>query len=150
MQTIASELQQIIQKYLPPLQSISEEDYALKSSPDKWSKKQILGHLVDSAQNNIRRFICAVYEEQPKVVYNQEQWVEINHYQEYPVDDLIVLWQQLNKQICFILSHASPEQGRRICLTEAAHPLDWLASDYIKHLKHHLHQVLELDAVSYP
>src|SRR5438270_1071901 len=150
MQTIASELRQTIEKYLPSLKSISEEAYRLKPSSNKWSKKQILGHLVDSAQNNIRRFICALYEDEPKIVYNQDQWVKINHYQGYAVADLIDLWQQLNKQICFILSHTSEEQAQRICLSEAAHTLHWLASDYIKHLKHHLHQILNLEAIPYP
>ena len=56
-------LEKIIQNYTRRLETLPEEMYAWKPQPEKWSKKEILGHLVDSAQNNIRRFIVAQYED---------------------------------------------------------------------------------------
>lgn len=150
MHSIASTLETVIDHYFPKLKQVSETDAAFKPSPRKWSKKELIGHLIDSAQNNIRRFIIAQYEEQPKIVYNQDKWVEINHWQEYKVDELANLWFSLNKQICFILKNTPPEMAGRQSISEAVHTIEWLATDYIKHLKHHLHQVLDLEEVAYP
>jgi hypothetical protein len=149
MESIASELNNIIDKHLSALQVISEERYAFKPSPAKWSKKEILGHLTDSAQNNIRRFIVAQYEERPKIIYKQDKWIMITNYQDYRLPDLISLWYLLNKHICHILRYITPEVGERECQTENLHSIQWLAQDYVRHLLHHLHQVLDLEAVPY-
>jgi hypothetical protein len=150
MKDIVSELNKIIEDNLPTLRSVSQEEFQFKPSPTKWSKKEILGHLVDSAQNNIRRFIVAQYEERPKIVYNQDKWVAIANYQQYQTKDLIDLWYQLNKHICQVLTFMPSEMSKRQVQTEDLHDLRWLAQDYIRHLLHHLHQVLDLDPVAYP
>jgi hypothetical protein len=105
---------------------------------------------VDSAQSNIRRFIVGQYDERPKIVYNQDQWVTITNYQEYPLTDLIDLWYLLNKHICHVLTFMPVEMSQRQVQTQDHHDLRWLAEDYIKHLRHHLHQVLDLEPVAYP
>jgi|SRR5689334_7578539 len=149
MKAIASELNKIIETHLSSLRSVGVEKFSFKPSPTKWSKKEILGHLVDSAQNNIRRFIVAQYEERPKIVYNQDRWVAITNYQEYPLTDLIDLWYRLNKHICQVLTSIPSEMVERQVQTEEVHGLKWLAEDYIRHLLHHLHQVLDLEPVPY-
>ena len=150
MKAIASELQNFIDQYLPQLHQLPEQPTAIKPAANKWSKKEILGHLIDSAQNNIRRFIVSQYEDKPKIIYNQDKWVEINHWQDYAMKDLITLWHLLNKQICFILKNTNDEVSQRLSETGSVHSIDWLATDYIKHLQHHLHQVLDLEPVAYP
>lgn len=65
MVSLANKLDGIIDKHLPALQLIPEIDYNLRSAPNKWSKKEILGHMIDSAQNNIRRFLVTQYDERP-------------------------------------------------------------------------------------
>ncbi len=150
MKAIASELNKIIEDHLSDLRSVSQEEFHFKLSPAKWSKKEILGHLVDSAQNNIRRFIVAQYDERPKIVYDQDKWVALTNYQQYPLTDLINLWYQLNKHIHQVLTFMPTEMSKRQTQTEELHDLRWLAEDYIKHLRHHLHQVLDLEPVAYP
>lgn len=150
MKVIASELNTIIETHLPSLRSVRDVEFNLKLSPLKWSRKEILGHLVDSAQNNIRRFIVAQYEERPKIVYNQDKWVAITNYQEYPLTDLIDLWYQVNKHLCHVLTSMPVEMIKQQVQTEDLHDLQWLAGDYIKHLLHHLHQVLDLEPIPYP
>jgi len=150
MRAIASKLNNIIDDHLPSLRSVGQEEFHFKPSPSKWSKKQILGHLVDSAQNNIRRFIVAQYEDRPKIVYNQDQWVAITNYQQYQTTDLIDLWYLLNKHICQVLTFMPVEMSQQQAQTEDLHDLRWLAEDYIKHLLHHLHQVLDREPVVYP
>ena len=149
MKPIADELEKIIDESLPALNDISQEKFSKKENPGKWSKKEILGHLIDSAQNNIRRFIVAQYEDRPKITYNQDKWVTISNYQSYPTNDLIKLWELMNRHICYILRNTSEEMSQRESQTEAMHSIEWLAADYNKHLLHHLHQVLDLEPVSY-
>ena len=147
---IATEIETSINNYLPQLDSVSEEEYSLKPSPTKWSKKELIGHLIDSAQSNLRRFVVAQYEENPTINYNQDKWIAINNYQAWDVKDLVQLWYLLNRQIVFVLKNISVEMSQRICITGASYTIEWLAQDYLKHLKHHLHQVLNLEAFAYP
>jgi len=149
MKAISVRLNKIVDDHLPSLRTISIEKFHFKPSPARWSKKEILGHLVDSAQNNIRRFVVAQYDELPKIVYNQDKWVAITNYQEYQLADLIDLWYQLNKHIFQVLRFMPDQMGKRQVQTEDLHDLRWLAEDYIKHLLHHLHQVLDLEPVAY-
>src|SRR5437762_2284569 len=98
MQATSDKLQMLLDQYLPQLNQLKDQRSRVKPSVNKWSKKEIIGHLVDSAQNNIRRFITAQYEDHPRIIYNQDKWVEINHWQDYDLEDLIRLWYLLNKQ----------------------------------------------------
>lgn len=150
MHPISIKLQETVNEYLPALKALHEEESSVKPHPNKWSKKELIGHLIDSAQNNVRRFIVAQYEESPLIVYKQDEWVRINNYQSYPLIDLIESWYLLNKQICHILSNLSNEASQRTCQTESLQTVNWLAEDYIKHMKHHLHQILSLAPFAYP
>ena len=150
MSSTASKLRTVIDEYLPQLNQLNEEESTMKPSPSKWSKKEIIGHLIDSAQNNIRRFIVAQYEENALIIYKQDEWVSVNNYQSYTLSNLIQLWYLLNKQIATLLSNLSEKELNRTSKTDSVHTVEWLAADYIKHLKHHLHQILNLPPISYP
>jgi hypothetical protein len=148
--SIATEIEKYIDQHLDALRTIPENEFAFKPSPSKWSKKEIIGHLVDSAMSNIRRFIIAQYEYEPHIVYKQDNWVSLSDYQNYNSSGLIQLWYSLNKHIVHILKNIPVEYLQRKCKTEDLHTLQWLAEDYLKHLKHHLHQVLQLEPIAYP
>ena len=150
MDNIANQLEQITAQYTPMLRQISEAAFTDKPLPYKWSKKEILGHTIDSAQNNIRRFVMAQYEEKPYIVYAQNNWVDAANYQQYDTDDLIMLWQLLNKHICVLLKNIPAGAEEKLSSTGELHSIKWLAEDYIKHLRHHLHQVLNLEPMPYP
>ncbi len=150
MNTIAAELQSRIDEYLPQLRSLNENDINNKISPEKWSKKEIVGHLIDSAENNIRRFVIAQYEDSPTVLYDQDKWVSLINYQQMESADVIQLWYLLNKQIISILNNLSDASLQRICQKDQPRTIKWLAEDYIKHLRHHIHIALDLEKVDYP
>ena len=145
-------LEKIISNYTRRLEAVSEENYALKPKAEKWSKKEILGHLVDSAQNNIRRFLVAQYEDTPVILYNQDKWVDLTNYQHYPTRDLLSLWILLNRHICRVLRRLPHGAATRKCFmgNSAPHTIEWVAADYCNHLLHHLHQILDLDPIAYP
>lgn len=152
MKLIIETLQKIIAEYLLALRLVSEKDFASKPVPHRWSRKEILGHLVDSAQTNIRRFVVAQYEEVPLIIYKQDNWVSICNYQNYPTKNLIELWGLLNLHICILLGNTTAEHAQRKCDTNGSElqSIEWLAQDYNKHLLHHLHQIMNLPAIAYP
>ena len=153
MQATIENLEKILGNYSVRLGAVTEEIYIHQPGPGKWSKKEILGHLVDSAQNNIRRFVVAQYEEVPFIAYDQDKWVALADYQHYPTRDLVSLWLLLNRHIVQVLAAIPPQGAGRKCATSSSHEpytLEWLAADYCNHLLHHLHQILDLDPIAYP
>lgn len=150
MEDTIQQLQTIINSFTPQLQSIHEDAWSFKPDPAKWSKKEIVGHLIDSAQNNIRRFIVAQYEDNPKIKYAQDTWVAASNYQNCLTKDLVGLWILMNKHICMILKNIPVGMEERLSETSEPHSINWLAADYNKHLLHHLHQLLELEPITYP
>lgn len=146
MKNTAQELQSIVTQYVSRLQKFSETEFSEKLHENKWSKKEVLGHLVDSAHNNLRRFICSQYEAAPPhIIYDQNFWVIINDYQSMNKDEVIILWKLMNERICAVCNstaennyQASSDTGRA---GEELHSIEWLAEDYVKHLKHHLNHI---------
>lgn len=149
MKEIIQQLELILIDYLPQLQQIDPVDLAQRQAPEKWSGKECLGHLIDSAQNNIRRFVVAQYEDKPFIVYAQDKWVKAANYQDYPAEDLIKFWELLNKHILIILKNLPANAMNKEVQTEDLHTIEWLAADYNKHMLHHLHQILHLDDYAY-
>src|SRR5690348_6887220 len=105
MKPTIQELDQIIQTYSKKLRAIAEKEFSAKPLPNKWSKKEVVGHLIDSAQNNLRRFICGQYETAPpKIVYDQNFWVTSNGYADADSAEVITLWELINKRIISVLN----------------------------------------------
>ena len=147
MKKAIEELDQIIQEYSKKIGAIPEADFSAKPIPKKWSKKEVVGHLIDSAQNNLRRFICGQYESSPpKIVYDQDRWVASNNYRQMDSKEIIEYWKLTNKRIVAVLSQMPQSNYASNCDTgnNAAqlHSIEWLADDYVKHMKHHLNQII--------
>lgn len=146
MKKITTELQEIITSFSIRIKEISTNDFNAKPNATKWSKKEVVGHLIDSAHNNLRRFVVGQYEQQPNIIYDQDFWVSANDYQHMPDDDVIALWQLLNERIIAVLNKMPVENYERTCdtgkISPSMHTVRWLAADYVKHLKHHLNQII--------
>ena len=149
MKHIAKQLEELVNEYTPLMKAIDPDSLAHKPAPNKWSKKEIIGHLIDSALTNSRRFIVAQYEESPHIVYAQDSWVAASAYQQYDKEDLVELWALLNKHICHILRNTPEHLWSRTCMTQELHTIEWLAEDYVKHLKHHMHVVFDREPYTY-
>jgi len=124
---------------------VSSFNWAYKATPDKWSRKEIIGHLIDSAQINLQRFVRCTYEENFKLTYEQVEWVEAQRYQDADISDLLNLWRSLNLQIIRVLANYPVQRLQATCdngkTTISLHTVEWLANDYVGHLKHHLGQI---------
>ncbi|GAC1302733.1 MAG: hypothetical protein NVSMB24_07760 [Mucilaginibacter sp.] len=140
----------IVNKLAQTIESVANNnqeqiDWDFKPGAGKWSKKEIIGHLVDSAQINLQRFVRCTYEENFKLVYAQEEWVAAQRYQEAGIDELLTLWRSLNRQIVRVLEGYPPGRLTARCDSSktgvSLHTVEWLAQDYVDHLQHHLKQV---------
>ena len=135
----------IIRNAIEDFRGITEDDWMKKSSPEKWSKKQILGHLIDSALTNLRRFVVTQYAQKQKIVYHQDDWVEIQQYQGADIAEMIALWRLLNLQLIRVINGMPDAKLQNICDTGKTnteyHTLEFLLGDYITHLIHHLGQI---------
>ncbi|GAB3997298.1 hypothetical protein GCM10028807_42120 [Spirosoma daeguense] len=122
--------------------TLSESDLK-QHDPGKWSKKEILGHLIDSALHNLKRFTEAQFSDDTYLVvsYNQNQLVLANQYQTRPLAHLLHLWSSLNTQILYVAESISePIRAQAITFGSSAqtYTLGWLIEDYVAHLEHHL------------
>ena len=120
-------------------------DWAGKPAPGKWSNKEIIGHLCDSATINLQRFLRCTYEENFKLTYEQNELVAANRYQEMDIETLLKLWQLLNLQIARVLADYPANRWQAKCdnskMGVSLHTVEYLAADYVDHLKHHLNQI---------
>lgn len=106
MTNAAAELRAVVSDYLEKLQALSEDEVMRARCPGKWVKKEILGHLIDSALNNEHRFVRAQMTE--RLVwpgYEQDRWVSLQKYRERPWTELVQLWEQLNRHIVHVMAH---------------------------------------------
>jgi hypothetical protein len=145
LQTALAQLEKHIQEVPPYFKQFSSEVLLNKPAPGKWSKQEILGHLIDSAINNLKRFTDIQCFPQPYTVirYQQDDLVIINRYQQLPLDHLLQLWSLLNRQIANILGTipANRLSYTVIIPSGESKTLEWLAIDYVEHMEHHLKQI---------
>lgn len=127
------------------ISKFSEEEFRLKNHPDKWSKKEILGHLIDSAVNNLQRFTEVEFSNQPYNVrkYNQNELVKTNDYQNSETKELLNFWLAINTRIQVIIKKQTNETLRLKFQIDNDTVVDFkfLIKDYIDHLVHHLRQI---------
>lgn len=111
----------------------------------KWSKKQILGHLIDSATNNHQRFIRIQYESNPSIYYDQNKWVELHAYQDSDKVKLIHFWEVYNRHLVEVMQLIPPSNYELPCTMRDGSivTLAFIVNDYVSHLEHHLRQILD-------
>jgi uncharacterized damage-inducible protein DinB len=134
----------------PWLQALDEDCTAQRPGAGKWSPREILGHLIDSAANNHQRFVRARW--QPDLVfagYDQNAWVDAQQYHDAPWLELVTLWASYNRHLARVMA-AAPASLRQAAHTHhsfsavpAGEPatLQHFMDDYVQHLEHHLRQI---------
>lgn len=144
-QAVASELEGILESTGPRLLAISEQAAGWQASPDKWSKKQILGHLIDSAANNHQRFVRLQFEDGLVLPsYQQNDWVRSQNYAGRAWGHLVELWLAYNQHLAHVLRHADASAAGHVWKApEGDVKLQFVIEDYLQHLRHHLAQIFE-------
>jgi len=142
-------LENHIEDFPAKMKKLSSNELLHRNGDGKWSKKEILGHLIDSAINNLKRFTDVQFSALPyKVVaYKQVDLVIVNDYQNLPLDHLLALWQSLNRQIIYVVRNIDDEK-----LNYPVDPqyenaelktLGWIIIDYVAHMEHHFRQIFQ-------
>lgn len=143
--SIADDLNETVRAALPMLHRITNSEASMSPGPGKWSKKEILAHLIDSASNNHQRFVRAAIQGSLEFPgYDQERSIEVQKPKQTSWEMLIDLWSAYNRYLAHVLSHLSDSSAETPCSIRGREPvtLQWLASDYVEHLKHHLNQIV--------
>jgi len=155
---LSSSLSNAINDNYEFLRSIN--DPGKKPQADKWSPKQIIGHLIDSANNNHRRFVKAQYQDNLIFLgYDQEDWVDAQNYQNADWHELLEMWKTYNLFICRVIENISEEKLNHLTIEHNYFEMGWgkmkdsfplegqpsnlafLIADYIGHLEHHVEQI---------
>jgi methylisocitrate lyase len=159
MQPYVEDLRRTVERATGALLALSDAATARRPAPDKWSPREIIGHLVDSASNNHQRFVRAQFQEDLVFAgYEQDEWVRAQDYQSAPWAPLVRLWRSMNLQLARVMATV-PDAARmreharhnldRIAWKKVAADrpatLDYFMADYVGHLKHHLRQILGAD-----
>lgn len=151
MNDIAQALEKIVCEVPERLSKVSEFESSARPSPGKWSKKEILGHLIDSASNNHQRFVRAQESASLEFPgYTQNLWVEAQQYRSEPWNSLVSLWASFNAHLAHLVSNIPPSHWNKECKIGNNKPvtLRFLAEDYVRHMEHHLQQILDEQATA--
>ncbi len=145
MQELLKEFQETVATGYERFSRISEAESAIKPAPGKWSKKEIIGHLIDSASNNHQRFVrVQLYDDLDLPGYEQERWVAVQDYQEAAWADLLLLWKSFNEHLVRIIALIPEEKLSRTFRVAGEEPvtLGYWVEDYLRHMQKHLGQIL--------
>jgi hypothetical protein len=156
VERVAALLRDAVENATPMLAALSDDDARRPWKDGAWTRKQLLGHLVDSASNNHQRFVRAQFTDELVFPgYDQERWVEVQRYADAPWTSLVALWREFNLHLARVIAATPVEVATA---SRAKHNLDVIAwnaiaadqpvtleyfmNDYVGHLEHHLSQLL--------
>ena len=137
---LSERLADVLRKAMPWLVTISEAEASVPEREGKWSAKEIIGHLTDSAVNNLGR-IVRMQRDQDQYLpgYDQMEWVRAQHYAERDWAEVLGLWFALNEHIVWTIAHLEKDTlAHRGEVAGSPITLGFLIEDYVAHMQHHL------------
>ncbi len=146
MKNTLNKLEELIKSGAKYIENTSS-DLRCKSSLIKWSKQEILGHLIDSGINNLQRFTEIQFKDKPYIIknYNQKELVKANDYQNSKREEILCFLVSINRQIIYVIKQQTKDTlNYKIKLeTNEVYNLRFLIIDYVEHLEYHLKQIME-------
>jgi hypothetical protein len=133
-------LEAVLRSAMPWLVTLSEAEASVPEQEGKWSAKEVVGHLIDSAVNNLGRIIRLQIEAgQIEAGYEQMAWVNLQHYREREWSQVLALWFALNEHMAWTIGHVEKARlANRGVVEGEALTLGFLIEDYVAHMEHHL------------
>jgi hypothetical protein len=144
MLELSQRLKDVVERAGRELANYSDGDAANPIESGAWSRKQVLGHLIDSASNNHQRFVRAMLQDElTGPDYDQPGCVRVQRYQEAQWADLVELWTSYNRFLAHVLAGIPESKLKTVCRIgkDAPMTLEELAIDYVRHMQHHLDQI---------
>jgi hypothetical protein len=137
---LSERLAAVLRDAMPWLATISEAEASVPECANKWSVKQVMGHLTDSAVNNLARIVLIqIASGQELPGYEQMKWVGLQHYAEREWAQVLALWFALNEHLAWVIGHIDRELLGNVAVVEGDKvTLGFLIEDYISHMQHHL------------
>lgn len=144
MKELSEKLLAIVDAAEPRLRATRAAETSKPILTGGWSRKQVMGHLIDSASNNHQRFVRAALQlslEFP--AYDQNGNVRVQAPQEADWEMLVSLWASYNRYLAHIIARLPASKLSTVCHIGSGGPksLDFIATDYVEHLLHHLSQI---------
>jgi hypothetical protein len=147
MTETTNKLEQLLERGMEYLTQSSESEMNQKISVEKWSKKEILGHLIDSGINNLQRFTEIQFENEPYRIrkYNQDELVKANDYQNSETKEIVGFWNSINNRILNLIKKQTEKTLNYKIELEKDNTSDlrFLMKDYVEHLEYHLKQIMK-------
>jgi len=144
MEHVGAELARIVDAAEILLRRVSEEESGRPVLPGGWSRKQLLGHLIDSASNNHQRFVRAALADALEFpAYDTPGCVRIQAVESAAWPMLVDLWASYNRYLAHVIAHLPATKRSVVCRIGSNAPvsLQYLVEDYVGHLEHHLRQI---------
>lgn len=155
MDDFISDFRQTVEDAATRLLALPDAVAAQRPAPDRWSPREVLGHLVDSATNNHGRFVRAqLGDDLVFPGYAQDDWVRVQRYADAPWPELVALWRLLNLHLARVMASAPLAERTRPRIRHNLHEIAWTTvpvdrpttleyfmRDYVGHLRHHLTQI---------
>jgi hypothetical protein len=144
MKDLSEDLMRVVEAAEPRLRAFSELESAKPVLPGGWSRKQVVGHLIDSASNNHQRFVRAALQDSLDFpAYDQNGNARVQAFQEAGWSLLVSLWAAYNRYLAHVIAHLPASKLETVCRIGSGSPvtLEFLARDYLRHLVHHLVQI---------
>lgn len=149
MKELSRKLLGVIDTAEPRLREVSGVESIKPILAGGWSRKQVIGHLIDSASNNHQRFVRGMLQASLDFPgYDQDGSVRVQAAQEADWEQLVSLWAAYNRYLAHVIAQlpeSKLETPCRIGSGEAV-TLGFLAKDYLTHLIHHLRQIAAADS----
>ena len=149
---IAADLHAALTEGLGIFAGVDEALSGVRAKPDGWCAREIVGHLIDSACNNHRRFILGQTPGLAKFDgYDGDVWVSRQRYADESWADIVALWAAYNRHLRYVISRTPVEH----LMLSATSPdcadvvaVGFVMQDYVGHIRHHLEQVRRVTGFS--
>ena len=121
------------------LQGIPESRAGFRYAPDKWSIKELVGHLIDSERIFAYRALrFARKDETPLPGYEQDDYIRHASFDDYPLGELAAEFESVRRSSLFLFKHLEKEAwARRGVANEAEVSVRALAYIIAGHESHH-------------